>query len=158
MVQNDNAIRFAFLKMAEIASSSASEPPPGMVITIPNTPSVEVPTMATPKIRLSLSAQDGRASESNGKFHRPTVLITPGGYGFPSVPERTSPSLPIKLVLGNKKKKEKPVPKEQQGGLSDNDAKAVAISLRKLVGPLCLQDERSLPDVNAEKRPFQNCC
>lgn len=65
MVHDDNAIRFAFLKMAEIASSSASEPPPGMVITIPNTPSVEAP-MITPKIRLSLAGNDVR-SESNGE-------------------------------------------------------------------------------------------
>jgi hypothetical protein len=56
-----------------------------------------------------------------------------GGYGFPAVPERTPPSLPIKLVLGNKKKKDKPVPKEQSGGLSDSDAKAVGISLKRLV-------------------------
>lgn len=61
------------------------------------------------------------------------------GYGFPSMPDRLSPG-PIKLVPGSKKKKEKAVPKEQRGGMSDNDAKAVAISLRKLVSAVEVYD------------------
>jgi hypothetical protein len=73
MVQGDNVIRFSFLKMAEIASSSAPEPPPGMVITIPNTPSTEVPAIVTPKIRLSLANSENR-TETNGLYYDFAVI------------------------------------------------------------------------------------
>ena len=109
----DHDLRLAMIKLAELMVSSVAEPMPGNVITL-STPVVETPAAATPKIRFNLGAKDD-------------------GYGFPETPAGpTTPSAPLKLVLGNQGKK-KAVPKSQSRGLPEADWVVINRTLKKLV-------------------------
>nr|XP_018260330.1 transcription initiation factor TFIID subunit 2 [Kwoniella dejecticola CBS 10117]OBR82488.1 transcription initiation factor TFIID subunit 2 [Kwoniella dejecticola CBS 10117] len=127
----DHEVRMALLKAAEVISGSTTEPLPGTMITL-QTPTVEsAPPLPTPKIRLSMGSSEIRPDAQ--------------GYGFPVLDGQsitpTAATTPLRITLnanGNfqqptQKKKEK-VLKQQKNGLSDNDFKAIAIALQKLIG------------------------
>ncbi|ORX37731.1 hypothetical protein BD324DRAFT_623057 [Kockovaella imperatae] len=112
LASNDDDIRLALIKTAELTLKADEEPAPGTTITI-STPVVETPA-TTPRIRLSLSGSLGAPIEIDD------------GYPFPSVPG------PIKLVIGAPKKV-KAVHKSQKKGLPDADRAAIGLVLRKLL-------------------------
>ena len=63
---DDDEIRFALIKVAEITTSSVQEPLPGNLITI-QTPVMESPAGTTPRIRLSMSGASGVITEADGE-------------------------------------------------------------------------------------------
>jgi hypothetical protein len=136
--EQDLAIRFAYLKLAEVVAASVPEPIPGTVIKL-QTP-VETP-ITTPKIRLSMSAMTPSVKpETEGGFrNRQMVCAEPIGYGFPAVldlPQQQTPP-PLTLVLNGSnsatKKKSKPVIKATQGGMSEAEYKTIKMALERMV-------------------------
>ncbi|WVQ79213.1 hypothetical protein IAT38_001309 [Cryptococcus sp. DSM 104549] len=121
----DHEVRLALLKIAEIISSSTSEPLPGNLITL-QTPTTETtPAPQPPKIRISMGSAD--------------IVPDSAGYGFPTmenpvVAPRTAPKIVLNANAGAAAPpaKQKNVPKAQRGGLSDTDFKAITIALTKL--------------------------
>ncbi|KAK4688551.1 transcription initiation factor TFIID subunit 2, partial [Tremellales sp. Uapishka_1] len=124
--QPDMEVKFAMLKLAEIIASSNAEPRPGNIITI-QTPTLETAPVLTPKIRLSMGG-----TPSAG------IVVESAEYGFPEMTQAPT-SAPIKLVLNTNKKKDKPLPKAQAGGLSENDCKLIGMAIHKM-----MSDQKSL--------------
>jgi len=142
---NDHEILFALIKTAEVISSGCPEPKPGVTITI-NTPVVETPTVATPKIRLSLasaSSAEPKPEQTDFPFPRTAPPAAPEEPPAPAAAPAPPAPAPIKLVLNPTaapaKEKKKKQPKAQSRGLPDQDFKAITIVLQKL-----LADKRSL--------------
>jgi len=95
------------IKLAEILVGAQEEPLPGSAIRLP-TPTVEMPAVTTPKIRINIGG--------------------PKEEYFPDVPV----TAPLKLIL-NPPPKSKSVRKSQANGLSDGERLAIETALDKLV-------------------------
>jgi hypothetical protein len=102
--QFDDAIRFAFIKVAEMTTQSLPEPPPGNIIKL-HTPITEVPPTLPTKIRLSLPGSAVPEGFSNFGGNQPLKLVIPGKKVVPA----------------------------QRRGLPEADLKAINNALNKLV-------------------------
>lgn len=102
--QFDDAIRMAFIKVAEMTTASLPEPQPGNIIKL-HTPVTEAPPALATKIRLSLPGSTVPEGFSNFGGNQPLKLVIPG--------KKVNPA--------------------QKKGLPESDLKAITNALNKLV-------------------------
>lgn len=145
------------LKLADLAVRGEDEQPPKVTIHLPPTPVTEVPPVllpptpmqpvAKPIVKPKIAVKNALWKDgvlvpmtplanspkirlsSNVSFVEPVAPTVPPPTGKPQLVLKPAPSKLNQVI----KKKEKPLPKAQSGGMNANDLKACRSALKKLI-------------------------